>query len=56
MPAHLNRRVFNARLAVPVVFLLSIPDAFTLDDQTPSWLSRWFSSRTKHRTRNIQGH
>jgi hypothetical protein len=30
MAAHLHRRVFNARMAVPLVFLLSIPAAFAL--------------------------
>jgi hypothetical protein len=54
MAAHVHRRIFDARIAVALVFLLSIPAAFVLNAYTPfvwllllpaSWLARWFSAR-----------
>ncbi|MDR6505115.1 putative membrane protein [Arthrobacter oryzae] len=56
MTAHVHRRIFTVRMAVPVVFLLSIPAAFALNAYTPllwllllpaSWLSRWMSTRSE---------
>ena len=54
--AHVHRRIFTARMMVPVVFLLSVPAAFALNGYTPllwllllpaSWLSRWISHRAR---------
>ena len=54
MAAHVHRRIFYARMAVALVFLLSIPAAFVLNAYTPfvwllllpaSWLARWLSAR-----------
>lgn len=54
MAAHVHRRIFYARIAVALVFLLSIPAAFVLKAYTPfawllllpaSWLARWLSAR-----------
>jgi uncharacterized membrane protein len=58
MAAHVHRRIFTVRMAVPAVFLLSIPAAFALNAYTPllwllllpaSWLSRWMHSRSQPR-------
>lgn len=62
--AHVHRRVFDARMAVPLVFLLSIPAAFVLNAYTPflwvlllpaSWLARWISGFAEKRARTIRG-
>ena len=59
MTAPVHRRVFSARMAVPVVFLLSVPAAFLLNAYTPllwlvllpaSRLSRWLSARSEARS------
>ena len=56
MSAAVYRRVYGARMAVPVVFLLSIPAAFFLNAYTPllwrlllpaSRLSHWLSDRSQ---------
>ncbi|MEV5051579.1 TMEM175 family protein [Arthrobacter sp. LAR12-1-1.1] len=56
MAAHVHRRIFYARIAVTLVFLLSIPAAFVLNAYTPfmwllllpaSWLARWLSAKTE---------
>ncbi|MFF2245362.1 TMEM175 family protein [Arthrobacter sp. NPDC058130] len=50
MAAHVHGRIFNARVAVALVFLLSIPAAFTLNSYTPFfWLlllpASWLAGR-----------
>lgn len=59
---HLHRRLLSARLAVPVIFLLSIPAAFALNAYTPflwmlllpaSWVSGWISARAERRHRTV---